>query len=138
MPRQTRIEAPGALHHIICRGIERRDIFQDDADRENFVDQLGHVLTRKPQRNKNYFVVDACFLADKCPCRIRLRILVNAGDQRPDIYRAENFETRAKKYYQDHWFGNPGELNNAPRRLMRNVSTPSLSTKGWKGSLFHL
>ncbi len=27
------------------RGIESRDIFQDDVDRETFVDQLGHVLT---------------------------------------------------------------------------------------------
>ncbi len=24
MPRQSRIDAPEALHHIICRGIERR------------------------------------------------------------------------------------------------------------------
>jgi hypothetical protein len=23
MPRKTRIDAPGALHHVICRGIER-------------------------------------------------------------------------------------------------------------------
>ncbi len=45
MPRQVGIDAPGALHHIICRGIERRDIFQDDVDRQTFVDQLGHVLT---------------------------------------------------------------------------------------------
>ena len=27
MPRQSRIDAPGALHHIIVRGIERRKIF---------------------------------------------------------------------------------------------------------------
>ena len=26
MPRQSRIDAPGALHHIICRGIERRRV----------------------------------------------------------------------------------------------------------------
>ena len=45
MPRQARIDAPGALHHIICRGIERRDIFQDDVDSDSFVYQLGHGLT---------------------------------------------------------------------------------------------
>ena len=33
MPRKARIDIPGALHHIICRGIERRKIFQDDTDR---------------------------------------------------------------------------------------------------------
>lgn len=27
MPRKSRIDAPGALHHIIVRGIERRKIF---------------------------------------------------------------------------------------------------------------
>ena len=36
MPRKARIDAPEALHHIICRGIERRKIFDNDADRENF------------------------------------------------------------------------------------------------------
>jgi REP element-mobilizing transposase RayT len=45
MPRQARIDAPGALHHIIIRGIERRKIFQDDADRENFLQRLGDTLT---------------------------------------------------------------------------------------------
>jgi putative transposase len=30
MPRKARIDARGALHHIIIRGIERRRIFIDD------------------------------------------------------------------------------------------------------------
>ena len=29
MPRRLRIDAPGALHHIIVRGIERKSIFSD-------------------------------------------------------------------------------------------------------------
>jgi putative transposase len=45
MPRKARIDAPGALHHIIVRGIERRWIFSDDKDRDNFVDRLGDILT---------------------------------------------------------------------------------------------
>jgi len=32
MPRQSRIDAPGALHHVIFRGIERKAIFKYDAD----------------------------------------------------------------------------------------------------------
>ncbi len=44
MPRKARIGAPGALHHIICRGIERRSIFRDNKDRDNFVEQLGNIL----------------------------------------------------------------------------------------------
>lgn len=45
MPRQARIDAPGALHHIICRGIERRKIFRDDEDCNRFLDRLGNVLS---------------------------------------------------------------------------------------------
>ena len=44
MPRQARIDAPGALQHIIVRGIERRKLFADDADRKAFVDRLGRLL----------------------------------------------------------------------------------------------
>ena len=44
MPRKARIDAPGALHHIICRGIERRQIFEDAKDRNHFVERLGTVL----------------------------------------------------------------------------------------------
>ena len=44
MPRTARIDAPGALHHIICRGIERRQIFQDNADRNNFINRLSTIL----------------------------------------------------------------------------------------------
>lgn len=44
MPRKSRIDAPGALHHIIARGIEQRPIFQDDGDRKNFLERLGTAL----------------------------------------------------------------------------------------------
>jgi putative transposase len=45
MPRKARIDAPSALQHIICRGIERRKIFTDDADRNSFVARLGRVIS---------------------------------------------------------------------------------------------
>ena len=41
MTRQARIDAPGALHHLICRGIERGRIFLDDTDRDHFVERLA-------------------------------------------------------------------------------------------------
>ena len=44
MPRKARIDAPGALHHLIVRGIERRKIFRDDRDREDFLDRLSDAL----------------------------------------------------------------------------------------------
>ena len=30
MARQARIDTPGAIHHIMVRGIERKKIFRDD------------------------------------------------------------------------------------------------------------
>ena len=44
MPRKSRIDAPGALHHIIAKGIEGRRIFEKDADRDNFLVRLGDIL----------------------------------------------------------------------------------------------
>jgi len=44
MPRKARLDAPGALHHIIVRGIERRKIFRDDTDRDDFLNRLGGIL----------------------------------------------------------------------------------------------
>jgi putative transposase len=41
MPRLARLDAPGVLHHVIIRGIERRVIFRDDFDRENFLERLS-------------------------------------------------------------------------------------------------
>jgi len=32
MPRKSRIGAPGALYHVIGRGINRQDIFTDSKD----------------------------------------------------------------------------------------------------------
>ncbi|MBI4777253.1 MAG: hypothetical protein HY788_24230 [Deltaproteobacteria bacterium] len=40
MPRKAPMDAPGGLHHIVCRGIERRTIFRDDTGRIRFVDRL--------------------------------------------------------------------------------------------------
>lgn len=37
MPRGPRLDAPGVLHHVMARGIERRRIFWDDGDRDDFV-----------------------------------------------------------------------------------------------------
>ena len=41
MPIKARIDAPGAIHHIILRGIERKSIFKDD-----FSERLGRILNK--------------------------------------------------------------------------------------------
>ena len=44
MPRKVRIDAPGALHRIVIRGIERKAIFKDDTDLEDFIERLSSLL----------------------------------------------------------------------------------------------
>ncbi len=41
MPRQPRLDAPGAVHHVMGRGIERSKVFQAEGDREDFVTRLA-------------------------------------------------------------------------------------------------
>jgi putative transposase len=44
MPRLARLDAPGVLHHIMVRGIERRNIFKNNKDREDFIERLSNLL----------------------------------------------------------------------------------------------
>jgi putative transposase len=46
MPRLARLDAPGVLHHVIGRGIERRKIFYRDKDREDFVERLAELAEK--------------------------------------------------------------------------------------------
>jgi len=41
MPRGPRLDGPGVLHHVMVRGIERRAIFRDDQDRDDWVRRLA-------------------------------------------------------------------------------------------------
>jgi len=44
MPRAGRLDAPGVMQYIMIRGIERRNIFRDDTDREEFLARLARLL----------------------------------------------------------------------------------------------
>jgi REP element-mobilizing transposase RayT len=50
MPRKARIDAPGALHHIIARGIARKKVFDDDVDRDFFLERLGTIVQESRTR----------------------------------------------------------------------------------------
>ena len=41
MPRLARLDAPGILHHVMGRGIERKKIFISDTDRNDFLNRLS-------------------------------------------------------------------------------------------------
>jgi len=44
MPRLPRLDAPGAVHHVMLRGIERREIFVDNADRHDLLARLVRLV----------------------------------------------------------------------------------------------
>ncbi len=50
MPRQARIDSPGLLHHVIARGIERRAIFFDKRDYDDFLQRIETSLTKSPNQ----------------------------------------------------------------------------------------
>ena len=41
MPRLARLDAPGVLHHVMDRGIDRQDLFLSDEDRNDFITRLA-------------------------------------------------------------------------------------------------
>jgi len=47
MPRIARLDAPGVLHHVMIQGIERRKLFRNNKDREDFIKRLEILLKDK-------------------------------------------------------------------------------------------
>ncbi len=47
MPRQARLDAPGLIHHIMARGVEGREIFSNNVDREGFLYRLAEIISQK-------------------------------------------------------------------------------------------
>ena len=43
MPRQVRIQFPGAVYHVMARGDRREAIFHDDEDRRMFLAVLEEI-----------------------------------------------------------------------------------------------
>jgi putative transposase len=70
MPRGPRLDAPGILHHVMVRGIERTAIFVDDRDREDFLSRLEKVCA------DGAAVVYAWGLMDN-----HLHLAIHAGDR---------------------------------------------------------
>lgn len=47
MPRGPRLDAPGVLHHVMVRGMDRQVIFRDDRDRDDFTGRLKRLAEKK-------------------------------------------------------------------------------------------
>jgi putative transposase len=45
MPRQARLDIPGLVYHVMARGIEGREIFCSDKDRDSFLHLLAEIVS---------------------------------------------------------------------------------------------
>ncbi|HEC91375.1 MAG TPA: hypothetical protein ENI51_00015 [Candidatus Atribacteria bacterium] len=106
--------------------------------------RIRKIIKNPTKHKKNYFFVDACFLANKyIPLKVapdvsernRLRAChvwwkeidrqLNLDVARvyiPDICIAEAFKVLAKKYYVEHWFKLPNDLRIARKKLSKDVT----------------
>jgi putative transposase len=57
MARPLRLEYPGALWHVTCRGNEKRPIFRDDRDRKLFLSLLSEAIARFAWRLHAYVLM---------------------------------------------------------------------------------
>src|SRR5574341_498952 len=57
MARPIRIEYPGAVYHVICRGNNRQPIYRDDLDRRRYLEKLSYYC-----QDKNVDVLAYCLM----------------------------------------------------------------------------
>ena len=46
MPRQLRVQYPGAICHLMSRGDRKKDIYESDVDRHNFLKTLAETCEK--------------------------------------------------------------------------------------------
>ena len=57
MARPIRIQYPGAVYHVMARGNHGQAIFQDDADRQRFLETLGEACEKTGWRIHAYVLM---------------------------------------------------------------------------------
>jgi len=58
MPRHARLDVPGTLHHVMARGIEGRTIFQDEEDRQAFLERIRSLVRETGTRVLAWALMD--------------------------------------------------------------------------------
>jgi len=61
MARPLRIQYPGAVYHITCRGNDRKNIFRDNIDRQKLLEILVHSLMAYKVKLFSYVLMDNHF-----------------------------------------------------------------------------
>jgi REP element-mobilizing transposase RayT len=61
VPRKPRVEAPGAIHHVVARGVGDASIVRDEIDRSAFVRRLARAFEIHGWRCWAYCLMDSHF-----------------------------------------------------------------------------
>ena len=56
MPRELRLEYPGAIYHVLNRGNQRDDIVRDDGDRHRFIATLEEACAKTDRQVHAHFL----------------------------------------------------------------------------------
>ena len=133
MPRQARLDALGLLQHVMARGIERREIFKDDKDRNLFLDRLADIIEETQTQCYVYPV--------KClPCEMfsPRNLLFHRGDAYSTV--AKQYLTGAWALIQNHFHillrTGPIPLSKVMRRLMTGYAVTFNKRHKRLGNLF--
>ena len=100
MPRQPRLDAPGTLHHVMGRGIEKTKIFRYKTDRDDFLKRLAELC------QASHLIIYAWVLMDN-----HFHLLLRTGNRSISTSMRKlltgyvvNFNRRHKRY--GHLFQN--------------------------------
>jgi putative transposase len=61
VPRKPRVDSPGAIHHVIAKGIAGEPIAADEVDREALVKRIGETVQRHRWSCLAYCILDTHF-----------------------------------------------------------------------------
>ena len=112
MPRSARLDQPGLLQHVIVRGIEKRDIFLDDEDRDDFVRRLSTWLleteTEYRQKGDGYLFrpIKPTMINEWSGIRIKKldsKGLVLVSDYSPTNRKRQLFDFLQRNYPRKPW-----------------------------------
>ena len=91
MPRQARLDASGALHHVMGRGIEGTPIFQTTEDREDFLERLAALCEAEAVSVQAWALLDSHF-----------HLLIRSGKQKISEAMRQLLTGYAVRYNRRH------------------------------------
>lgn len=111
MPRSARLDAPGVLHHVMGRGIEGKEIFLGDVDRDDFISRLAKLVEDDAMDIYAWALLPNHF---HLLCKTNKRPLSSSMRKLLTGY-VVNFNMRHKRHGRSPWSGHSGLMGYVKR-----------------------